>query len=377
MDTTFKAKATAILSPILSILIVVAIGIYASVRAEKLNSAFPFSCIGDASPCMTFSAEAGLFYVAVLILALVVIVQIKSQVRRQLETEELLEETRALVRTAPPKQLLRFVNFRYVQVQDTLAWLEAKEDVDDQDLTFAIRAILNNMLRIAQYWDTHLEDGSEATYRATVMLVVQASNFESPKARQALLREIRFADRNALAQEQGFKHFPWYARTAVALNTSTTVKPRSIDRTIQPLILGVTPKLENMPNPQRIMPGAPSCLYDGLPQYIANTSAMVNMLNGAYFGPLHSEIEDYYDRDGLARSLLSMPLLVGRGAKAKPWTETSCPYIGVVNIFCDESGMFGSTEASEQYSHLVAPFRDELGILLASGLENDVDFNSY
>ncbi len=359
-----------------SLLFVVGIGVYASVRASALNETFPFSCFPGEAACLSWSLEATLFYLVVIgILTPIVLVQMKSQARRQGDTEALLAETRALIDTAPPRHLLRFVNIRYTSARDTVAQLRRSNVIEDQNLAYAIRVILRGMVDVAHYWDTHAEEGTAHVYRATVMLIYPAGEYAAPEQRQLLLREIRFADRNALAPAQGWQHFDLYLRTATVLSTSNRIDPEQWDDSVGPLILGVKAPVHPSVKPEQMVVGAPYSLFHGRTQYIADTARIAqSMTSDPYFEGLKSEIEKYYRNERHARSIMSIPLPAQR--RINTWEAENCPYMGVVNIFRDSPHMLGGKrEASEQYSDLMTPLCDMLAELIDQSMEAGIDFD--
>ena len=367
-----------VLSPILSLIIVVGIGVYASVRAQALGGAFPFSCFEGVEACLSFPVEARWFYGFVLLVLIPLIVyQMYVQSKQQRETEELLKATRDMVDTAPPKQLLRYTNERYTHSRMAIDALNRLENAEDQDVAYTIRVILLNMLEVASYWDTHEVESSLFAYRANVMLLYPCEAFDSVADRKTLLEELRFADRNAVAAEGGCGHFQLYARTAAVLNTSAGLGSEKPDSSIRPLILGLDAPSEHGAQPERIMPGAPTCLFRGKPQYIADTAAIPDILKSdAYFNSLRSEIEAYYRDDGNARSILSIPLVALQRESEDAWEPGNPPYIGVVNIFRDAPKLLGGARAADQYSALMGPLLDALAESVDYALANDVELHT-
>jgi hypothetical protein len=363
-----------------SLMLITGISIYASIRSTAFADYWPFNCVNGQPGCTdsTLTPEMGWFIAASFLIILFVLAQIHGQSRRQKQTESLLEETKALVLTTPPRHLMRYVLKAYRQCVGARECLESAEPVTPRELVEAIQLHLNAILGIAHFWNEHTESPGVVQYRATVMAVRPPSFFLSPEGFDKLQREIRFADTNRIRRDDGCTHFDQYLCTLNALNLQYSQEPiKARDPSIQPLILGVVaPANEQGGVPTRMVAGAPYCLIDGRPQYVGDKKTIVEQAEmDDYLRPLSSQIRDYYSRDTIAKSILSLPLPAQEEAIGK-WAAESPPLSYVLNIFSNKINMFNSSrDVAENFSALAAPLCDMLVELLLVAAENDIDLD--
>jgi hypothetical protein len=368
-------------STVTSLTLITGISIYASIRSASFAQYWPFSCVDGVDGCLTspeVTPEMVAFGVVSIIVVLFVLAQIYGQSRRQKQTEDLLEETRALVMATPPRHLMRHVLKAYRQCAKAREHIELAENVTARELVEVIQLHLNAILGVAHFWNEHTEKPGLVQYRATVMEVRSPASFVTPEGFDKLQGEIRFADTSQIRRNDGCDHFDQYLTTLSALSLQYSQEPTKVrDPDIQPLILGVVaPASEEGGSPTRMVAGAPYCLIDGIPQYVGDTKVIAEMAQrDDYLRPFASEIREYYARDKLAKCILSLPLPAPENPVGK-WEAGEPPFSYVLNIFSNKVNMFDSSrDVAENFSALVAPLCDMLVELLEVAVFNGIDLD--
>ncbi|RYY02281.1 MAG: hypothetical protein EOO53_11805 [Gammaproteobacteria bacterium] len=340
------------LSPVISIVVIVLIGIYASVRATLLGNTFPFSCWKYGGDCISLSWEVITFYAILVPLIAIVWKQTVFTQKEKDFTEKLLQETQQLVKVAPPIHLLKYSQRRYIQLTNMFNSIRDEENITDKELEECLRLALRAMIDIAYYWDTHKErrEKGDKIYSASIMRAIPSAWFADKDMFQTvLLKNSKFIEVNDLLSDTPPSKFEFYLSTEENLRTSNESQSLGhLADTVDPIIFGAN--RQQTASNLGLIPEAPFAFFYGKNQYVSDTSKIaLTCGTDEYLKQFQSMIDNYYEKSKVNKSILSTPIPIDDSAE-------NHSYSAVINLYSDSPNLLGGRlETCEHFVSLVSP----------------------